>query len=65
MKESVHKSWQKFLAPLAEGLSGIDILDVVMRISFLDADTNQSVLMANGQTIAVNFCGIEWRESFY
>lgn len=33
MKESVHKSWQKFLAPLAEGLSGIDILDV-MRISF-------------------------------
>lgn len=49
---------------LAEGLSGIDILDV-MKISFLDADTNQPVLMATGQTIAVNFRGIEWRESSY
>lgn len=50
---------------LAEGLAGLDITDV-MRISFADIDSPQQfVMMSTGQTIAVNFSGIEWRESAY
>lgn len=50
---------------LAEGLANLDITDV-MQISFIDIDSPQQlVMMATGQTIAVYFSGIEWRESAY
>lgn len=50
---------------LAEGLAGLDITDV-MRISFEDIDSPQQiVMMSTGQTIAVYFSGLEWRESAY
>lgn len=50
---------------MAEELSGLDFTDV-MRIIFTDIDSpHQLVMMSTGQTIEVNFSGIEWRESAY